>query len=274
MKDKTVFWLSFYAAMLFLFAVGTISYGIFIAPLQVKSDLSQETAGVSQSPADINILACAREDDRSLPDHFALICISPQRGQIAVTNLPDDLVIDFGSRCDSPTQCYAYAGILQVVSGLKDKNIDIDHYIDITLPHLQTVVDTLGPFLFTVPTPVYSYDERGLLQFKQPAGEGLLGGIQVCGVLKYSDLSGQNYTALWLDMLHKALQTYFTAENISELPSIYKALCDGLSTDISILDIDAIQKNMTALMAVTQVSFVCPQNYSVDDFYFTLEDYF
>ena len=274
MKDKTVFLLSFLAALSVLFAAGTIAYGLFMTPLANKDEPIQEAMGAIDTPDDITLLLCAAKDSRSLPTEFALVNLSPKNGRVTITNLPADLQVNFGTRSDTLDQCYGYGGMLQVRKSLQQKNISADYYAATTLEDVGNIVDSLGPFSFFVPKDIYVYDQHNRLLFKQPAGDFLLGGVQLSGILKHIDLPPREFTALWLDLFKNLLSLYMTPDNAQNLPQIFAAAADGLTTNISAANINILQKNMTALTAVGSVTFSAPQNFDTDDLYKTLNTYF
>lgn len=274
MKDKTVFWLSFLAALSVLFAAGTIAYGLFMTPLADKHEPAAQAMGAIGIPDDLTLLLCAAKDSRTLPTQFALVNFDPQNSRVTVTNLPPDFQVSFGTRSDTLDQCYGYGGILQVKKSLQQKNMPIDYYAATTLEHVGNIVDALGPFSFCVPKDIYAYDQQLRLLFKQPAGDFLLGGTQLCGILKYIDLSPQEFTALWLDLLKALLSLYMTPDNARDLSALFASIADGLTTNINTANIPVLQKNMTALTAVGSVTFSAPQNFDTADLYQTLDTYF
>ncbi len=274
MKDKTVFWLSFLAALSVLFAAGTVAYGLFMTPLITKPDTAKEAMGAIDILDDITLLLCAAQDDRTLPTHFALVNLSPQNARVTVTNIPADFKVSFGTRIDTLDQCYGYGGILQVKKGLQQKNISIDYYASATLEDVGNLVDALGPFSYFVPKDIYQYDKQQRLLFKQPAGDYLLGGAQLCGILKYIDLPPDEYTALWLDLLKTLLSLYMTPDNAQNLPELFANNAGGLTTNISVANIKILQKNMAAIAAADSAIFAAPQNFDTEDLRQTLNTHF
>lgn len=274
MSDKKIFFYSFYATLLLIFTVVTLAYVAFLGPLQSQNDPAQAAVGPKDKLSDTTILLCVRENERSLPRNFALINISPTRGQIAICNLPDQLQVSFGSRDDKLAQCYGYAGILQVSQSLAQSGIKSDFYLDITVGGLSEILNFYGTFSFEMPQSIYHYDENGLLSFKLNAGSCTVGGAQLAGILNYNTLQGDAQTTLWLNLCKAATQKFLTDHNVQTFPQDFAKNTPHFSSNITSLDAQQLQKKLAAVLAVSPVSIVCPQVFEPDDLPLILEDYF
>ena len=215
--------------------VGGIYFMLFRAPEQWNDGYHTRKSGF------YNILICATDEEEMRTDTIMLATLDQKNGNITLTSLPRDTIVDNGEYVPKLNGVYGIAGggeegaealmdAVQTLLGFRP-----DGYAVINYEIFRDAVDAMGGVTFDVPMDMVVDDTYGNAM-EIPAGEQLLDGATALGVCRYrygymmADIQRQYVQQSFLKAM---IQQLCSVDKLTKLPAVYEASMDNVLTDLS-----------------------------------------
>lgn len=183
-----------------------------------------------------NILICATDEDGTRTDTIMIATLNEDSGDVSLTSLPRDTIVDNGEYVPKLNGVYGIAGggeagaeaMLDAVETLL--GFRPDGYAIIDYQIFKDTVDAMGGVTFDVPMDM-SVDGMEI-----PAGEQLLDGATALNVCRYrygylmADIQRQYVQQ---NFLKSMVQQLVSVDKITKLPAVYSAAMDHVITNLS-----------------------------------------
>lgn len=212
-----------------------IYFLIFRAPEQWEDGLHTRKDGF------YNILICATDEEELRTDTIMIATLDQVNGDISLTSLPRDTIVNNGQAVPKLNGVYGLAGGGEAgVQAMMDEIQEIlgfrpDGYAIINYEIFRDAVDAMGGVTFDVPMDmVVDNPEGGTLEIA--AGEQLLDGDMALGVCRYrygylmADIQRQYVQQSFLKAM---IQQLMSVDNLLKLPAVYTAAMDNVETNLS-----------------------------------------
>lgn len=114
----------------------------------------------------------------------------------------------------------------------------IDYYGVVSIPRMQSIIDTLGGLAFKVPCDMEYTDAVEGLEISLRAGSQWLSGRQAIQVLRYAGYEDRDISRMKVlrDMAASMMTSISKFTTLSGAPDLYKNLKTGVSTNLSLAD--------------------------------------
>lgn len=210
--------------------VGGVYYMLFQAPDQWTDGVHTRKDGI------YNILICATDDDGTRTDTIMIATLDEDQGNVSLTSLPRDTIVDNGEYVPKLNGVYGIAGggaagaeamldEVQTLLGFRP-----DGYVVVDYQIFMDGVNAMGGVTFDVPM------DMNVDGVEIPAGEQLLDGENALRVCRYrygylmADIQRQYVQQSFLKAM---MQQLVSVDKITKLPAVYEAAMDNVITDLS-----------------------------------------
>ncbi len=209
--------------------IAGIYFLLFRAPTQSQDGIHTRKSGF------YNILLCATDEEGTRTDTIMIATLDQKNGQISLTSLPRDTIVDNGEAVPKLNGVYALAGCGDAgANALMDQVKTLlgfrpDGYAIINYEIFEDVVDAMGGITFDVPMDM----EVGGTFIS--AGEQELNGYQALQVCRYrhgyamADIQREYVQQTFIKAMVKQCMT---PSMLSKYPAIYRAAMNNIITDL------------------------------------------
>ena len=224
--------------MMFLLVLGAIVGGVYFllfqAPNQWNDGYHTRKDGI------YNILICATDEEETRTDTIMIATLNENSGDVSLTSLPRDTIVDNGEYVPKLNGVYGIAGggaagaeammdTIETLLGFRP-----DGYAVIDYEIFKDAVDAMGGVNFEVPMDMSVEYDGEIIEI--PAGAQLLDGKQALSVCRYrygylmADIQRQYVQQSFLKAM---IQELCSVNKITRLPAVYAAAMDNVITDLS-----------------------------------------
>lgn len=196
----------------------------------------------------VTILAvgCDSSSDAGLADTVIVMVVSPKTGDISALSIPRD------SRVEVPGVGPRRINSSHVIGGMPLTmqtaelllGIPIDKYIEISVPGIVKLVDTIGGVDIDVEKRMKYRDRRGHLDIDLQPGLQHLDGTQAMGYVRFRhDATGDlGRMERQRHFLRAVLSQIMKPNNISRLPQLAEAFVETVNTDLTVKELLTLKK--------------------------------
>lgn len=204
-------------------------------------------------------------------DSMMLARIDPQQKKVTLVSIERDTLVDIdGYGINKINAAYALGGPSLAVKTVSEfAGVPISHYAEINFDGFKAVVDALGGVDVNVSIDINDPEAGGSLS----AGEQTINGDQALILCRsrhaYEDAGyggGDYYRAANQRMVLGAIAKKLLASDPATMASTITALCDYITTDMSVSDIAAVANSMRGMDPSTDIySTMNPTTSSYED---------
>lgn len=234
----------------------------------IDSEVLNELEDQSLSePFYMLLMGTDKSDDRDASGEFGdsyrsdsmmLARIDPQQKKVTLVSIERDTLVNIdGYGVNKINAAYAYGGAALTVKTVSEfAGVPISHYAEINFDGFKAVVDALGGVDVNVSIEIDDDEAGGYLA----AGEQTINGDQALILCRsrhaYEDAGyggGDYYRAANQRMVLGAIAKKLLASDPATMAGTVTALCDYITTDMSVTDIAALANSMRGMDASTDI---------------------
>ena len=244
MKKKNLHFRFFILSFLLTFgivtAAGFLLLMSFLHPRPVQETVSDIPKARRDADESFTVLAVGYTRQEPQNAVFFLFRLDAPTWTLRVAALDPETVIDTRSGRETVAETLTYAG----ASGLKERlaevlQIPVGRVIRMEESGFASLIDRAGAVRLTLTESVEHIDENGVTDFLLGAGERLLTGEKLCGVIRYG-----NRLSLSAEAFGSALRQ-IAAGGESDAEALFSLVCDLSDSDLSVMDFAARRSVLT-----------------------------
>ena len=225
--------------LIFLLILAALLAGVYFllfrAPTQSQDGVHTRKSGF------YNILLCATDAEGLRTDTIMIATLDEKNGQISLTSLPRDTIVDNGQAVPKLNGVYGIAGCGEAgANALMDQVKTLlgfrpDGYAIISYDIFKDVVDAMGGVTFDVPMDMSVDNPDTGEEINLSAGEQLLNGDQALGLCRFrhgyamADIQREYVQQTFIKAMVKQCMS---PSMLSKYPAIYKAAMSNIITNL------------------------------------------
>lgn len=164
----------------------------------------------------------------------ALVRFDAVNYRAVVCNIPYTTVLLDARAPISMGNLYSQRGILGVKDALQETlDVPIDGYAGFKTDVLETLIDSLGTFEYTLDKELVVKNAAGLTIYSKPAGSATMNGNDVVKLITFGNYENESLMLMHEGLWQTALMKYGNAELGDKLTDLYPGMADRVATDIN-----------------------------------------
>lgn len=185
-------------------------------------------------------------EGRGLADTIMFAMIYPRTGEISVVSIPRDSRVEIpGAGFTRINASHSIGGLHLTVQTVETViGLPVDHYVEVNVPGLVTLVDAIGGVDLEVEKRMFYRDRSQHLYIDLQPGFQHLNGTQAMGYVRFrhdaiGDFARVERQRKFMGVVIKKL---FSPEHVTEIPKVLDTFLKTVNTDLTMPDLASLKR--------------------------------